>query len=288
MSAAQPGAGSRDPGVGSFGLYLLLVALAVLFASTVIATWFFRDAAAQWGTAVPSLPVGLLLTTAVLGVLSLLVEGAARAAAANPARAARLLAFGGICALVFLAGQVWNWKALLGGRPAGSRPSFYEFNFYLLTLLHALHVVGGIVFHVIAWRSARQAAPAAAATSRHNAIYWHFLAVVWLVILANLWLTRIAQPADSWLGPTSLILLAISGLYCLGIQVLVMAEFLRRGRPVLGVASVLPPFALIAYWLHAGEWNQQERLGRWSLGWMVFLSLLILAFAIHAESWLAG
>lgn len=288
MSAVQPGAGSRDTGVGSFGLYLLLVALAVLFAATVIVTWFFRDAAAQWGTAVPSLPVGLVLTTVVLGALSLLVESAARAAAANPPRAARLMAWGGVCALIFLAGQVWNWQALLGGRPAGSRPSFYEFNFYLLTLLHALHVIGGVVFHAIAWRRAAQAAPTALAALRHNAIYWHFLAAVWLVILANLWLTRIVRPADSWLGPTSLVLLALSGLFCFGYQILIIAEFFRRGKPALGLASVLPPFALIAYWLHAGEWNQQERLGRWSLGWMVFLSLLILAFAIHAESWLAG
>ncbi len=284
MSPAREGAGARDPGVGSFGLQLLLVALAVLFASTVIATWFFRDAAAQWGTAVPKLPLGLFLTTAVLAVLSLLVEGAARVAAANPARAARLLAVGSVCALAFLAGQVWNWQALLGGRPADARPSFYEFNFYLLTLLHALHVIGGLVFHAIAWMRARQAAPGAAIVLRHNAVYWHFLAAVWLVILANLWLTRIADPADSWMGPTSLVLLGVSTLYCLGYQLLVMAEFFRRGKAALGLASLLPPFALLAFWAHAGEWGQQARLARWSLGWMVFLALMILAFAIHAES----
>jgi len=288
MTPDQEGAGARDQGVGSFGLQLLLVALAVLFASTVIATWFFRDAAAQWGTAVPELPLGLFLTTAVLAALSFLVEAAARAAAASPARAARLLTLGGACALAFLAGQVWNWQALVGGRPAGSRPSFYEFNFYLLTLLHALHVIGGIVFHVIAWMRARQAAPSAAAVLRHNAVYWHFLAVVWLVILANLWLTRIPDPSASWMGPVSLALLGAATLYCLGYQVLVMGEFFRRGRTALGLASVLPPFALLAFWAHAGEWGQQARLARWSLGWMVFLALMILAFAIHADGLLAG
>lgn len=288
MSAEQPGAGPRDPGVGSFGFQLLLVALAVLFAATVIATWFFRDAAAQWGTAVQALPLGLLITTGLLAILSPLVEAAARAAAANPPRAARLLAAGGLCALLFLAGQAWNWSSLLGGRPAGARPSFYEFNFYLLTLLHALHVVGGIVFLVLAWGAARRAAPRAPAILRYNAGYWHFLAAVWLVILANLWLTRIADPAASWLGPASLILIAISGLYCLGYQALVIGEFWRRRRPVLALASLLPPFALLAFWAHAGEWNQQRRLGRWSLGWMIFLALLILGFAIHADALLGG
>lgn len=287
MNATQPGAGSRDAGVGAFGLQLLLVALAVLFAATLIATWFFRDAAAQWGTAVPSLPLGLFLTSGVLVILSWLVESAARAAA-KPARAASLLALGGLCALIFLAGQAWNWMALLGSQPQGGRPSFYEFNFYLLTLLHALHVVGGLVFLAFAWNSARLASRTAPAILRHNAVYWHFLAIVWLVILANLWLTRIEDPASSWLGPASLVLLALSTLYCLGYQALVIAEFFRRGRLALGLASILPPFALLAFWAHAGEWGQQARLARWTLGWMVFLALLILAFAIHSRTLLGA
>ncbi len=282
MSSSAQEADPRDPGIGFFGLQILLVALAVLFASTVIVTWYFRDAAAQWGTAVTRLPAGLWLTSAVLVALSALVEAAARATA-RPARAARLLTVGALCAVLFLAGQVWNWAALIAQQPAGARPSFYQFNFYLLTLLHALHVVGGIVFHAVALQRARAAAPGAPATLRANAIYWHFLGCVWAVILANLWLTRIANPADSWLGPASLALLGLTALICLGYQVRVVAAFLRRGRTALALGSLLPPFAVLAFWAHAGEWGQQRTLARWTLAWMLLLCFLMLAVAIHSE-----
>jgi cytochrome c oxidase subunit 3 len=282
MSRSAQEADPRDPGLGFFGLQILLVTLAVLFASTVIVTWFFRDVAAQWGTAVTRLPAGLWLTSAVLVVLSVLIEAAARAAA-RPARATRLLAAGAVCAVLFLAGQAWNWTALIAQQPAGARPSFYQFNFYLLTLLHALHVVGGIVFHAIAWLRARAAAPGAPATLRANAIYWHFLACVWAVILTNLWLTRIANPADSWLGPASLALLGLMALICLGYQAWVVAAFFRRGRIVLALGSLLPPFAVLAFWAHAGEWGEQRTLARWTLALMLFLCFLILAVAIHSE-----
>ncbi len=281
-ASAAHGAGPRETGVGSFGLQILLVALAVLFASTVIATWYFRDQAAQWGSAVPSLPAGLLITTALLGVLSALVETAARAAD-RPKRAAGLLAAAGACALLFLVGQGWNWIALAKGRPVSQRPSFYEFNFYLLTLLHAAHVVGGVVFHWIAWSRARARAPGAATAMRQNAIYWHFLAFVWGVILVNLWLTRIQDPAASWLGPTSLILLGATAAACLGYQLLVMAEFVRRGKGGLALASLVPLFALLAFWAYAGEWGRQKRLVRWTLSWLLLLCFLMLATAIHSR-----
>lgn len=287
MAHDAQGAGSRDAGVGSFGLQVLLVALAVLFAATVIVTWWFRDEAPQWEQAVRPLPLGLILATAALAGLSALVELAARRAA-QPARAARLTSVAAVCLLLFLFAQFSNWSAMIGGRPPGERTSFYEFNFVLLTVLHALHVVGGIIFHVLAWLRARAAAPSAAATLRNNATYWHFLAGVWAVILANVWLARIPAPAESWLGPASVALLGLAGLAVVGDQALVIREFARRGRPGMAAASLMPPFALLAFWAHAGDWGQERRLARWSLSWLIFLCLLMLAAAIHADALFGG
>lgn len=108
MAQDAHGAGSRETGVGSFGLQVLLVALAVLFAATVIVTWWFRDQAAQWDDAVRPLPLGLWLTSLALVGVSAAVETAARAAA-RPAsfgsRAVTFLGLAGLCMLIFQIGR---------------------------------------------------------------------------------------------------------------------------------------------------------------------------------------
>lgn len=68
---------------------------------------------------------------------------------------------------------------LLAGNPAASF-------FYLLTAMHGLHVIGGLVGWWVAARSVwRQADPASVAWRiTLCARYWHFLLVVWVVLFA--------------------------------------------------------------------------------------------------------
>lgn len=264
---------------------LFLVALAVLFAATVVATWYFRDQAQGWGAVSPALPAGIWGATALLVVLSIGAERGARVAAAaggRPARGALLLA--GACSLVFLAVQAWNWSALAAGRPAGQRVSFYEFNFFLLTILHALHVLGGVVWMGFALRRAAAGAPTAAATARNNATYWHFLAGVWVLILLDLQLTRIENPAATALGPASLGLFGLSLAACLGYQLVAIRDFWNRGKRGLALWSVIPPFALLAYWAHAGDWGRERTLARWTLVSLIALGLMLVAVAVHADA----
>ncbi len=71
------------------------------------------------------------------------------------------------------------------GNPAGSF-------FYLLTAMHGLHVMGGLVGWAVTARGARQDADPARTALRIAlcARYWHFLLAVWLVLFAALgWLT---------------------------------------------------------------------------------------------------
>ncbi|MFN3295616.1 MAG: bb3-type cytochrome oxidase subunit III, partial [Caldimonas sp.] len=64
--------------------------------------------------------------------------------------------------------------------------------FFLLTALHALHVLGGLVGWAVAVRALARAPQAQAAAWRLGlcARYWHFLLAVWVVLFAALgWLT---------------------------------------------------------------------------------------------------
>jgi cytochrome c oxidase subunit III len=94
---------------------------------------------------------------------------------------------GGSFGIAFVAGQLRAWDQL---RAAGDTISLNPSDsfFYLLTGLHGLHVLGGlIVLGITADRVWRATAPDGARLSvQLCATYWHFLLVVWLVLFGLL------------------------------------------------------------------------------------------------------
>ncbi len=97
---------------------------------------------------------------------------------------------GGMASFAFLAGQLWAWRLLvdLGYYDMGNPAIGF---FYLLTGVHGLHLLGGLV----AWfrTNAKVKAEVEMAQLRMSvelcAVYWHFLLVVWLVLFGLLLLT---------------------------------------------------------------------------------------------------
>jgi cytochrome c oxidase subunit III len=93
----------------------------------------------------------------------------------------------GVLTFAFLAGQLLVWKQLAdAGVFLTSNPA--NAFFYLLTAVHGVHLLGGLV----AWArtTARVWRQIEVATVRLSvelcAIYWHFLLAVWLVLFALL------------------------------------------------------------------------------------------------------
>ena len=142
------------------------------------------------GTDWRSMPVPALLwlNTGVLVASSVALHRAQVAARRGHMGGARdALLAGGVLALAFLAGQLLAWRQLdaagyfLASNPANSF-------FYLLTAVHGLHVLGGLVALARAtgrvWRG--EDADRVRLSVELCAIYWHFLLVVWLVLFALL------------------------------------------------------------------------------------------------------
>ena len=185
-------AGWRDPGrttAGSVGLWVFMGVASTLFALFLTA-YVMRMAEPDWSPI--ALPWQLVLSTVLLalgGVLLQLAAGAARAAQWPHAR--RLLAAGGVGAFAFLAMQLWAWQALvaqsvvLSGNPSASF-------FYLLTTMHGLHVLGGVLAWALTARASLQPRDPVRCAA-HIALcarYWHFLLAVWLMLYAAMaWLT---------------------------------------------------------------------------------------------------
>lgn len=130
----------------------------------------------------------LTLNTAILVLASLAIEWTVFAARRGDADAIRKgLAATGLLTIGFVVGQLVVWKQLSDAGYFLSTSAATGF-FYLLTAVHGLHVLGGLV----AWSrtSARAWRGAKAEKLRLGvelcAIYWHFLLVVWVVLFAVL------------------------------------------------------------------------------------------------------
>jgi cytochrome c oxidase subunit III len=126
--------------------------------------------------------------TGVLAVTSVAMQWAAAATRRGDTDGVRTgLIAAGVLTFAFLAGQLVVWQQL---KDAGYYLTTNPANgfFYLLTAVHGLHVVGGLV----AWgrTAARVWNGIEVAKLRLSvelcAIYWHFLLVVWLVLFALL------------------------------------------------------------------------------------------------------
>ena len=94
------------------------------------------------------------------------------------------LTLGGVLTIGFLIGQYMAWGELRGaGYFAATNPA--NAFFYLLTAVHGLHLLGGLVVWLrTMWRVWRGAEPYQVRLSIELCTtYWHFLALVWLGIL---------------------------------------------------------------------------------------------------------
>ncbi|WP_027156238.1 cytochrome c oxidase subunit 3 [Mesorhizobium sp. WSM2561] len=176
--------GSALP-TAKIGLGVFLAVVGCLFALFTSA-YFMRMALSDW-QALP-LPRVLWFNTGVLVLSSIALQCASVAARRGEIDAVRLgLVTAGLTALAFLVGQLVAWRELtadgylLTANPANSF-------FYLITGMHGLHILGGLVglgrTTAVAWNGAR---PERLRLSVELcAMYWHFLLFVWLAIFALL------------------------------------------------------------------------------------------------------
>ena len=175
------------------GLGVFLGVATALFALTICA-YFIRMMAGDWRNLV--FPGVLWLNTGLLIVSDLAMRSARTAARRSDLERVRVaLVAAGVCSFAFLAGQIWAWLQLnasgyFSGPGAGSAVAASPANsfFYLFTALHGLHVLGGLWFWgrttARAWRGTEVARvrPSVELCS----VYWRYLLLVWLVLLALL------------------------------------------------------------------------------------------------------
>jgi cytochrome c oxidase subunit 3 len=171
------------------GMWLLLASLGMLFAASLVGFLILRSRAEQWPPAgAPALPAGLWVSTALLVVLSAVLALAVRAAREGRRAALnRMLSISVLLAVAFLVAQVSNWMRMAAVSVLPDENLLVWF-FYALTILHAVHVLFGLVpLLVVTLRARRGRYTADEHESVHLVgMYWHFLFVTWIAIMAVL------------------------------------------------------------------------------------------------------
>lgn len=175
---------SRDP-AKRVGLAFFLAVVGSLFA-LLTGAYFMRRELGDWQP-LPVPPI-LWLNTIVLLLSSLALEWAQRSVRQGDLGRVRVgLAAAGVFAITFLAGQFTAWQELsaagyyVSGNPANSF-------FYLVTGLHGLHILGGLV--ALGWAGVKAWDRGGIDSVRLNvelcATYWLFMLFVWMVLFSLL------------------------------------------------------------------------------------------------------
>jgi cytochrome c oxidase subunit III len=181
----------HSPAPSSTGIWVVLAAITMSFAAFTSALIVRQGSALDWRHF--TLPSVLYLNTLVILASSVTLEVSRRRVATfmgglrdQTSRPARWLYITLFLGLLFVSGQTFAWLQLkLQGFGLASNVS-YSF-FYVLTVAHALHVLGGLgglarvitkLNHFTLRRTTLDA------TSR----YWHFIGVLWLYLLFLLWM----------------------------------------------------------------------------------------------------
>ena len=188
----EAGEGPDRNQIAKTGLRLFLVVVSSLFFLFLLA-FIARSQMTDWLPLTEPLaplanPWQLWVNSAFL-VLSCIALQWARMAARRARLGTTVIGFvlGGVFAMAFLAGQFWVWQQFVAwgyfvaGNPANSF-------FYLLTGVHGLHLLGGLIAwgRTVAKFLHRVPLAQLSASVELCAIYWHYLLGLWFVLFALL------------------------------------------------------------------------------------------------------
>ncbi len=163
-----------DP--GALALWIFLSTVVMLFAAFASA-YLIRRTAVDWAPV--SLPAVLWVNTGVLVASSVFLE---LARSREGRRGASWVGMALLSGLLFLIGQGAAWLEL-ARRGILVRTGPYSSFLYILSGLHGIHLLGGILFlSATLWALIRRDSAQAWRRLRLCTTYWHFLGVLWIFL----------------------------------------------------------------------------------------------------------
>ncbi len=196
QTLASRWSGGRSPfdvGWGKLMMWLFLVSDALTFAGLLIGMWATRLGGSTWPNRAEIMNIKLVaVMTAILLCSSLTMALSVYAMRQGARRhALGLLVVTIVAGVVFTGMQAFEWThfieegARLSGNPWGV-PAF-SFTFFVITGLHGLHVVGGIIY---LWAMSVRIAKRLSTDEGLEiaGLYWGFVDLVWVFIWSSIYL----------------------------------------------------------------------------------------------------
>lgn len=185
----------RDEYQAKFGLLLFLVSLSMFFVASLVAYGIIRFASEAPALPITDFPASLVASTFSMFGVSLALHWSVLSVRRERQRVFRRYLGAAVAfSLLFLVFQTHGLHALLlqhGESLASGSNKQFGLMFFLV-LVHALHVVGGISVLAGVVLTARRGGYD---HEKHwgvdlCALYWHFLDIVWIIMLATFLVTR--------------------------------------------------------------------------------------------------
>jgi cytochrome c oxidase subunit III len=161
------------------GLYIFLGAITTMFGALAVLYLLRTPARAEFVFQMPKLA---WFSTALILLSSIPCQMALNAARVENRRGVwRGMLLTLMLGALFLALQLGSWGEIarqLQGAPA----HFFTAMFYVISAVHGLHLLGGLVFVAMLLYQVQVLQRADAQLVELGAIYWHFLGVLWAVL----------------------------------------------------------------------------------------------------------
>lgn len=187
-------AGSSSPQHYRLGMWVALASVTMMFTALTSAYIVRAGMSNDWRPI--TLPALVYLSTALILASSFAIEQAKRSLKSmQTGRYRAMLFLTLVLGLGFVGSQLLAWRQLVArGIYVATNP--HSSFFYVLTGLHGLHILGGIIgLNYLLWRASRAASASRVEAGRQRAatdavaLYWHFMDGLWvyLFLLLTFW-----------------------------------------------------------------------------------------------------
>jgi cytochrome c oxidase subunit 3 len=188
--------GGRSPfdvGWPKLMMWLFLVSDALTFAGLLIGLWVVRLSSPTWPNRLEIMNIRLVAAMTVILIISSTTMALSVYALRKGWRrnAIGFLTATILCGMVFAGMQAFEWAHFIGeGARLNANPwgvPAFSFTFFVITGLHGLHVVGGIVY---LWAMAVRIAKGLSSDEGLEVagLYWGFVDLVWVFIWSSIYL----------------------------------------------------------------------------------------------------
>jgi cytochrome c oxidase subunit 3 len=180
----------RGPSPINVGTIVWLASELMFFSGLFAAYFTLRGQASRWPPADVHLDtLRATEATAILVVSSATMQLAVRAVEADRRRRfLQWLSVTFVLGAVFVAVQAWDWTKLTFSISSNA----YGSVFYVMTGVHGLHVIGGLLAMML--MTGRALSPRFGAGDAPSvemlSYYWHFVDVVWIALWATIFFVR--------------------------------------------------------------------------------------------------